>query len=85
LGGCPACSLNWLNFGRYSFGVFSMTRQEMIYALTKFELQYLIDNPECLDDECAQWWIKGGFNNYANADLIRNCEMNIWPELEVQT
>jgi len=62
----------------------ALQRQAMIHALAKFELRYLIDNPECLDDECAQWWIEGGFNNYADADLIRNCEMNIWPELEVQ-
>lgn len=56
------------------------TRQEMIHALTKFELQYLLDNPEWLDDN-AKFFADGGFANYTDERLINKCQDN---ELEVQ-
>jgi len=36
-----------------------MTREEKILALTRYELQYLIDNPEWLDDN-AKFFVGGG-------------------------
>ena len=45
-----------------------MTRTQMIQALTKYELQYLIDNPELLDD-MADFFANGGFDNVNIDDL----------------
>ena len=45
-----------------------MTRTQMIQALTKYELQYLIDNPELLND-MADFFANGGFDNVNIDDL----------------
>jgi len=57
------------------------TRKEMILALTKFELQYFLDNPEWLEDN-AIFFANGGFNNHTNEQLIKQCRENVWIELE---
>jgi hypothetical protein len=58
-----------------------MTRQQMIHALTKFEFQYLLENPECLDHN-ATFFANGGFANYTDEQLIEQCQNNVWLELE---
>jgi len=60
-----------------------MTRQEMIHALTKFEMEYLQEYPECLADN-AKFFADGGFANYTDEQLIAQCRDNVWLELEVQ-
>ena len=45
-----------------------MTRDQMIQALTKYELQYLIDNPELLGD-MTDFFVNGGFQNVNIDDL----------------
>lgn len=57
------------------------TRQQMIFALTKYELEYLRDNPECLEDTAA-FFANGGFEKYTDDKLISQCEENVWLELE---
>jgi len=44
------------------------TRQEMVNALTAYELKFLIDNPECLPD-VAEFFANGGFDNVNIDDL----------------
>jgi hypothetical protein len=44
------------------------TRQEMIAALTQFELQYLMDNPGLLND-VAEFFSTGGYNNVTDEQL----------------
>ena len=45
------------------------TRQQMIEDLTKYELQYLIDNQESLS-EVAIFFSKNGFNLYDEQALL---------------
>ena len=58
----------------------AVQRQKMIYALTKFELEYLLDNPEWLDD-IAKFFIGGGFAKFTDDQLINKCQDN---ELEAR-
>jgi hypothetical protein len=58
-----------------------MTRQEMVYALTKFEMEYLQEYPECLEHN-AKFFADGGFANYTDEQLIEQCRDNVWLELE---
>ena len=51
------------------------TRKSMVDALTKFELQYLLDNPEWLDDN-AEFFAGGGFANYTDEQLMKKYEDN---------
>lgn len=44
------------------------TYQDMVNALTAYELQYLIDNPEMLS-EVAEFFANGGFCNVNIDDL----------------
>jgi len=52
------------------------TRQEMINALTHYELQWLIDNPEFLA-EVTEFFSNGGFDKSSdeslNTQYQRNC------------
>ncbi len=52
------------------------TRQEMVNALTAYELKFLIDNPECLPD-VAEFFANGGFDNVTEADLQEVYQMKI--------
>jgi hypothetical protein len=58
-----------------------MTRQEMIEALTLFELQYMMDYPESVKD-VAKFFAEGGFNNRTDAELRESCKDNVWVETE---
>jgi hypothetical protein len=60
------------------------TRKEMIYALTKYELEYLQEYPECLEDN-AKFFAGGGFAAYTDEQLIAQCQDNVWLELEGET
>jgi len=43
-------------------------RQEMIQALTRFELEYLMDNPQILED-VAKFFANGGYVKQKNENL----------------
>ena len=43
-------------------------RQEMIEALTRFELQFFIDNPELLND-MVSFFDKGGYTKETDESL----------------
>jgi hypothetical protein len=58
-----------------------MTRQQMIEALTLFELQYLLDNPDLLKGN-AEFFANGGFNNRTDDELREQCKDNVWLEIE---
>jgi hypothetical protein len=56
-------------------------RKKMIVALTKYELQYLLDNPDQLDGN-TEFFALGGFTAYSNAELQKQCLDNVWIEME---
>lgn len=58
-----------------------MKREQMIEALTKYELEWLIDNPEHLQD-VAKFLSGGGFHACTDQDLIERCRDNKWLEVE---
>ena len=45
-----------------------MTRQEMIGALTLYELRYMMDYPESVED-VARFFAEGGFFNKTDQEL----------------
>ena len=56
-----------------------MTREEKILALTRYELQYLIDNPEWLDDN-AKFFVGGGFTKWTDDEL--NTKYRLFVEID---
>lgn len=44
------------------------TRQEKIVELTRYELGFLLESPEWID-EAAKFFADGGFNSYTNQKL----------------
>ena len=58
-----------------------MTREQMIEALTRFELEYLLDNPELLKDN-ARFFSKGGFSTQTDQELRKACADNVLFENE---
>ncbi len=56
-----------------------MIRNEMIFLLTKYEMQFLIDNPDCLEDS-IRFFADGGFNKLSDQELIEECNENCWLE-----
>ena len=52
------------------------TRQEMIEALTLFELQYMMDYPESAN-ELAHFFANGGFSNRTDEQLREQCKDNV--------
>jgi hypothetical protein len=56
------------------------TRQEMINALTHYELQWLIDNPEFLP-EVTEFFSNGGFDNVNIDDLKAVYSLKIMEEV----
>lgn len=56
-----------------------MTREEMIYALTLFELEYMMDYPESVQD-VARFLAEGGFGNETDEKLRERCKDNVLPE-----
>lgn len=52
------------------------TRQEMIDALTHYEFQWLLDNPDYLS-EVTEFFSNGGFYIYTDESLIAQYERNI--------
>lgn len=45
-----------------------ITREQMVLALTRFELNFLIDNKEWLEDD-AVFFAKGGYNSLSDEML----------------
>jgi hypothetical protein len=58
---------------------FDMIRNEMIFLLTKYEMQFLIDNPDCLE-ATIEFFANGGFNKLSDQELIEECNENCWLE-----
>jgi len=53
-----------------------MTRQEMILALTRNELVFLLDSPEWLA-ETAKFFAEGGYNKYTYKELKNQYQLAI--------
>ena len=47
-----------------------LTREQMIYELTKFEIEYIMGD-NYLPNEMVTFFSNGGFNNYAFDELER--------------
>jgi hypothetical protein len=58
-----------------------MNREQMIEALTRFELEYLLDYPELLKD-AARFFANGGFSTKTDQELRETCADNVWLEFE---
>ena len=58
-----------------------MTREQMIEALTLFELEYMMDYPESVKD-VARFFSKGGFSTRTDQELRDACKDNVWAETE---
>lgn len=56
-----------------------ITREEMIKSLIKNELNWLIQNPEFVDD-VSEFFIKGGFN-HLDDDHLKNHYDSIYLEV----
>ena len=54
-----------------------MEREEMILALTRYELQYLLDNPDLLPSN-AEFFARGGFSTYTDEQLQTSYDNNVW-------
>lgn len=59
-----------------------MTRQEMILALTRNELVFLIDSPEWLNDE-AKFFADGGFDKLNDEELTKQYQLAIEEGVEL--
>ena len=58
-----------------------MNRKNLIKALTKYELEWLCDNPEHLDG-CVDFFANGGFANMTDEQLTKESADNVWLEIE---
>lgn len=58
-----------------------MNRQEMIYELTKFELQYFYDNnDETYLQQLSKFFSEGGFINWSDEDILDKYKTDILAE-----
>jgi hypothetical protein len=57
-----------------------MNRQDLIKALTRYELDWYVHNSEGHEDETAEFFAKGGFNTYTDEQLADEYSKNIAPE-----
>jgi hypothetical protein len=51
-----------------------MTRKDMIFALTRYEIEWVFDNSEYFD-EVVDFFASGGFNKYNNEILQKLYEL----------
>ena len=56
------------------------TREKMILALTRYELDWYVHNSEGYEDDTAKFFAKGGFNTYTDEQLSDEYSKNIAPE-----
>jgi hypothetical protein len=56
-----------------------MTRKELLYELTKYELDYLIQNVDYMLD-FYEFFAKGGFYNWSDKELQRKYDKFIKEE-----
>jgi hypothetical protein len=54
-----------------------MTREQIILALTRYELEWVIDNPE-YKNEVAEFFAQGGFTNLTDEGLKKYVDDNEW-------
>ena len=52
-----------------------MTRNELINALTHYEIEWVIDNPEYLND-VAEFFANGGFHKSSDESLQKKYQLN---------
>ena len=58
-----------------------MKREQMIEALIKYELEWLMENQEQLAN-VAKFFAEGGFHACTDQDLFERCRDNKWLEVE---
>ena len=46
-----------------------MTREEMVIALTRYELDWYLDNHKGCEDDTAKFFATGGFNKLTDEEL----------------
>ena len=56
-----------------------MNRDQILLALTKYEFQWLLDNPEHIGSVC-EFFANGGFAKLTDDQLIERCKDNPWIE-----
>ena len=56
-----------------------MNREQVVKQLTEFELCFLLNNPDQLD-EVARFFVGGGFNNYSDEQLQKIWDAQIKEE-----
>jgi len=47
-----------------------MNREDLIKALTRYELDWYVHNSEGYEDDTAKFFAKGGFNTYTDEQLL---------------
>lgn len=57
-----------------------MTRQDLIKALTRYELNWYVHNSEGYEEDTAEFFAKGGFNTYTDEQLADEYSKNIAQE-----
>ena len=60
-----------------------ITRQEMIEALTRYELEFIASGNATNDlDDCVRFFVNGGFNAWSDNQLVRKYREDIAQECE---
>jgi len=47
-----------------------MSREDLIKALTRYELDWYVHNSEGYEDDTAEFFAKGGFTTYTDEQLL---------------
>jgi hypothetical protein len=58
-----------------------MNRQELIYALTKYELEWFIHNGHPYIKDVTEFFANGGFNIYSDEELQKKYDLDIAEEI----
>lgn len=58
-----------------------MNRQELIYALTRYELEWFIDNGEPYVKDVSDFFSLGGFTTFEDEELQRLYDLKIREEV----
>ena len=58
-----------------------MNRQELIYALTKYELEWFIHNGHTWIEVTTKFFADGGFHSYSDEQLQKQYDLDIKEEV----
>jgi N-acetylglutamate synthase-like GNAT family acetyltransferase len=58
-----------------------MNRQELIYALTKYELEWFIHNGHPWIEDTTKFFADGGFHSYSDEQLQKKYDLDIAEEV----